>query len=216
AGTVYWSWGLDSHHDNEPTPTDPNVQQAMVNLFAEMGVQPATLMQSLAVATQSTDHIAPTTTITAPGGSLSAAQTYTISGTATDTGGGLVAVVEVSTDGGVTWHRANGYDNWTYSWTPLAPGAYTIKSRAVDDSINLETPGAGVTVNVSNGGAGSLFAPNETPAVPFETDSNPLTVGVRFSSTQSGSIVGLRYYKGLGNSGDHLGSLWTSTGTLLA
>ena len=25
AGTVYWSWGLDSHHDNEVTPIDRNV-----------------------------------------------------------------------------------------------------------------------------------------------------------------------------------------------
>ncbi|RZJ83609.1 MAG: DUF4082 domain-containing protein, partial [Massilia sp.] len=218
AGTVYWSWGLDSHHDNEATPTDRNVQQAMINLFAEMGVQPATLMQSLAVATQTTDHAAPTTTITSPtaSGSLNAAQTYTITGTAADAGGGLVAVVEVSTDGGTTWHRANGYNNWTYSWTPIIGGNYTIRSRAVDDSINLETPGAGVTVNVAQGGAGSLFAAAETPAVPFDSDPTPVTVGVRFSSTQSGSIVGLRYYKGVGNAGEHIGSLWSSTGTLLA
>ena len=32
----------------------------------------------------------------------------TISGTATDSGGGLVAGVEVSVDGGATWRRANG------------------------------------------------------------------------------------------------------------
>lgn len=218
AGTVYWSWGLDSHHDNEPTPTDHNVQQAMINLFAEMGVQPTTLMQSLVVAAKSTDNLAPTTTITSPtaSGSLSAAQTYTVTGTAADAGGGLVAVVEVSTDGGTSWHRATGYNNWTYSWTPLVAGAYTIRSRAVDDSINLETPSAGVTVNVAQGGAGSLFTAGATPTVPFDPDSSPVTVGVRFSSTQSGSIIGLRYYKGLGNSGDHIGSLWTSTGTLLA
>ena len=218
AGTVYWSWGLDSHHDNEPTPTDRNVQQAMINLFAEMGVQPTTLMQSLVVAAKSTDNLAPTTTITSPtpSGSLSAAQTYTITGTATDAGGGLVAVVEVSTDGGTRWHRATGYNSWTYSWTPLVGGSYTIRSRAVDDSVNLEAPSAGVTVNVAQGGAGSLFAPGATPTVPFDPDSNPLTVGVRFTSTQSGSIIGLRYYKGVGNSGDHTGSLWTSTGTLLA
>src|SRR5690606_9783060 len=37
-----------------------------------------------------------------------------------------------------------------------------------------------------------------------------------FSSTQTGSIVGLRYFKGTGNSGEHIGSLWTATGTLLA
>jgi hypothetical protein len=37
AGTVFWSWGLSSQHDPGPdgntTTTDPNVQQAMVNLY---------------------------------------------------------------------------------------------------------------------------------------------------------------------------------------
>ncbi|KKC38903.1 hypothetical protein WH87_08100 [Devosia epidermidihirudinis] len=218
AGTVYWSWGLDSHHDNEPTPTDPNVQQAMVNLFADMGVQPATLMQSLAVAAQTTDHAAPTTTITSPtsAGALTAAQTVTITGTATDTGGGKVAVVEVSTNGGVSWHRASGAATWTYSWTPIVGGTYTILSRAVDDSVNLETPSAGITVNVDQGGSGNLFAANELPTRPFVSDTTPVNVGVTFSASQSGSIVGLRYYKGVGNTGEHVGSLWTSTGTLLA
>ncbi|ODT82135.1 MAG: Mo-co oxidoreductase dimerization domain protein [Pelagibacterium sp. SCN 64-44] len=217
AGTVYWSWGLDSHHDNEPTPTDPNVQQAMINLFAEMGVQPATLMQSLVVAAQSSDHVAPTSTITSPTttGSLEAAQTVTITGTATDADG-IVAVVEVSTDAGATWHRATGTTNWSYVWTPLVGGNYTIMTRAVDDSINLETPGAGVTVTVDQGGSGNLFAPSDLPATPYDSDSNPVTLGVSFSAAESGSIVGLRYYKGVGNAGQHVGSLWTSTGTLLA
>lgn len=218
AGTVYWTWGLDANHDNEPTPTDPNVQQAMINLFAEMGVQPTTLMQSLVAASQSTDNLAPTTTITSPTttGTLTAAETVTITGTATDEGGGIVAVVEVSTDGGTRWHRATGFDNWTYSWTPLVGGTYTILSRAVDDSINLETPNGGVTVTVDQGGGGNLFAPAEVPTEPFSSDPTPVNVGVTFSSTQSGSIVGLRYYKGLGNTGEHIGSLWSSTGNLLA
>ena len=51
AGTVNWSWGLNSNHDNpfgfvNPDP-DPNMQQATVNLFADMGVQPSTLQSGL-------------------------------------------------------------------------------------------------------------------------------------------------------------------------
>jgi hypothetical protein len=61
-----------------------------------------------------------------------------------------------------------------------------------------------------------MFLQTDTPSVPFSSDSNPVTLGVTFTSAQSGSIVGLRYYKGVGNAGDHIGSLWTSTGTLLA
>ncbi|WP_424629793.1 DUF4082 domain-containing protein [Bradyrhizobium sp. SYSU BS000235] len=218
AGTVYWVWGLDDHHDNEVTPTDPNVQQAMVNLFAEMGVQPQTLMTSLLVASQTTDHAAPTSTITSPTsstGNLTAMDPIIISGTATDAGGGLIAVVEVSTDGGTTWHRATGFANWTYTWTPLAGGTYTILSRAVDDSVNLETPGVGRTVTVDSLPTASLFSSSETPAVGSVVDSF-VNVGVKFSSSQSGTILGIKFYKGLGDGGTHVGALWSSSGTLLA
>jgi len=218
AGTVYWSWGLDSHHDNEVTPTDPNVQQAMVNLFADMGVQPTTLMTSLIAASQTTDHIAPTSTIVIPNTTqtYTAAQTIVISGTAVDTGGGSVAVVEVSTDGGITWHRASGQANWTYNWTPLAGGNYTIKSRAVDDSVNLETPSAGTTINVASVPTTSVFGPSEVPASTSDPDTGFVNLGMRFTSSQAGTIVGLKFYKGVGDGGTHVGSLWTSTGTLLA
>lgn len=54
AGTVQWSWGLDGHHDvndppranmydvrvgEEPLAPDSVIQQATVNLFADMGLQ---------------------------------------------------------------------------------------------------------------------------------------------------------------------------------
>jgi hypothetical protein len=218
AGTVYWSWGLDSHHDNEQTPTDPNVQQAMVNLFADMGIQPTTLMASLAVATQSTDHTAPISTITSPtsSGSYTAGQELIISGTAVDSGGGSVAVVEVSTDGGTSWHRASGFENWTYEWTPLANGTYTIKSRAVDDSVNLETPGAGQTITVAGAQTASLFSPLAVPEILSDQDGLFVNLGVKFTSSQPGSIVGIKFYKGLGDGGFHVGSLWSGSGALLA
>ncbi|RYH68020.1 MAG: DUF4082 domain-containing protein [Alcaligenaceae bacterium] len=218
AGTVYWTWGLDSHHDNEATPTDPNVQQAMVNLFADMGVQPQTLMASLAVASQSTDLTAPISTVTSPlaSGSFAAAQPIVITGTATDSGGGHVAVVEVSTNGGVSWHRATGFENWTYSWTPLAGGTYTILSRAVDDSVNMEVHGAGRTITVAAAPTTSFFSSSDVPAILTDTDVGFVNLGMRFSSSQSGTIVGIKYYKSVGDGGTHTGSLWSSTGTLLA
>ena len=218
AGTVYWAWGLDDNHDLEETPVDPDVQQAMVNLFADMGVQPDTLMASLVLASQSTDHTAPTSTITTPGAAatLPAFSPITITGTAVDTGGGIVAVVEVSTDNGTTWHRANGFENWTYSWTPIKGGTYTIKSRAVDDSVNVETTAAGVAVTVDQPLTRTLFTGNEIPAVQTDVDPNGVNLGVKFVATQAGSIVGMKFYKGLLDTGDHVGSLWSSTGTLLA
>ena len=65
----------------------------------------------------------------------------TITGTASDAGGGVVAAVEVSLDGGVTWRPARGRTNWTYEYDPaMAVDEASILSRAVDDSGNLETP----------------------------------------------------------------------------
>ena len=131
------------------TPPDPAMQQATVNLLADMGAQPASLMPGLTPATASTDTTPPTSTITSPsqGATFSDGSAVTISGTATDTGGGVVAGVEISTDGGSTWHpvttmsAADTSVTWSYSWIAHGSPSTTIKTRAVDDSGNLEKPG---------------------------------------------------------------------------
>ena len=150
AGTVQWSWGLDDEHDFAGTPTDARMQQATVNLFADMGVQPSSLQAGLTAAIASTDTTPPTSTITTPsnGGSVTAGQPVNISGTATDSGGGGVGGVEVSVDGGITWHAANGRTNWSYTWIPLTSGPVTILTRAIDDSANRATTSSSITVTV--------------------------------------------------------------------
>ncbi|ARQ62375.1 cadherin-like/VCBS repeat-containing protein (plasmid) [Rhizobium sp. Kim5] len=214
AGTVYWTWGLSDNHDLQATPTDPRVQQAMVNLLADMGIQPGTLQSGLVASTGSTDNVAPTSVITVPA-TVAVGTTVTISGTAADTGGGVIAGVEVSTDNGASWHPATGDENWTYSWSPQVAGSYTIRSRAVDDSINLETPSAGRTVTVSAPNYTSLFG-SATPAVVNTNDSSAVELGVKFQTSVAGTVTGIRFYKGDQDTGTHTGSLWSSTGTRLA
>ena len=224
AGTVFWSWGLSSEHDSGPnfnsTTVDPNVQQAMVNLFADMGVQPQTLQASLTLATQSTDHTPPSSTIThVSSNSVVEGGQMTVSGTAADTGG-LVGAVQVSTDSGKSWHPATGQFgassvNWSYTFNAPAPGAYSIETRASDDSINTETPGAGTPYTVTRSSALTLFAANAAPAV-ASVSSNPIEVGVCFTSSSSGLITGVRFYKGAANTGTHIADLWNSSGQLLA
>ncbi len=51
AGTVQWSWGLDSSHDRGNGPEDPRMQQATENLFADMGAQGSTLQSGLTAPT---------------------------------------------------------------------------------------------------------------------------------------------------------------------
>ncbi|MBB4538438.1 hypothetical protein GGE57_005221, partial [Rhizobium etli] len=214
AGTVYWTWGLSDNHDLQATPTDPRVQQAMVNLLADMGIQPGTLQSGLVASTGSTDNVAPTSVISVPA-TVAVGTTVTISGTAADTGGGVIAGVEVSTDNGASWHPATGDENWTYSWSPQVAGSYTIRSRAVDDSINLETPSAGRTVTVSAPNYTSLFG-SATPAVVNTNDSSAVELGVKFQTSVAGTVTGIRFYKGDQDTGTHTGSLWSSTGTRLA
>jgi Domain of unknown function (DUF4082)/Cadherin-like domain/Bacterial Ig domain len=226
AGTVFWSWGLADQSDSgtygTPQAADPSVQQAMVNLFADMGVQPSTLQATLAIASESTDHTPPKSTIsqvstTAP----VEGQSVTVTGTATDAGGGVIAAVDVSTDGGKTWNRANSpvgavTENWTFTFNAPAPGTYTIETRAVDDSLNLETPGPGVSYTVSPSSALTLFSPSATPATANVSDPNGVEVGLKFQSTTNGQITGIRFYKGALNTGTHVVDLWSAAGTLLA
>src|SRR5260370_40224608 len=132
AGTIQWSWGWDSKHDNpfgfgSPAP-DPDMQQATVNLFADTGVQPATLQPGLVPATASTDTIPPTSTITSPrsGKLLTSGVAIIISGKATDSGGGGVGGVELSVDRGNTWPPATGRERRSDAWTPNVLGSRKI------------------------------------------------------------------------------------------
>ncbi|GII80747.1 hypothetical protein Sru01_57290 [Sphaerisporangium rufum] len=216
AGTVQWSWGLDGEHDSydETDYSDIRIKQATVNLFADMGVQPKSPAAGLSAATKSADATAPTAAITSPaaGATVNNGSTVTVSGTAADTGG-QVGAVEVSTDGGTTWHPAAGRASWTYSWKVTGAGATTLKVRAADDSGNVgaETSRA-VTVECPCG----LFAGATVPANPAENDGSPLELGVRFVPSVNGYVTGVKFYKGTGNTGTHTGTLWKSDGTPLA
>jgi len=218
AGTVQWSWGLDGTHDRTTTSPDVRMQQATVNLFADMGVQPATLQSGLVVATASTDTTAPTTTITAPAGgsSVQSGSAVTVSGTAADSGGGVVGGVEVSTDGGSSWHPATGRGTWTYAWTPGAPATATILARATDDSANIGAPASESVTVAARACPCSIWGSGATPAVTADPDTSPNELGVKFRADVAGQVTALRFYKGTGNTGTHVGHLWTATGTQLA
>jgi len=63
--------------------------------------------------------------------------------------------------------------------------------------------------------AASLWPASTTPAVPAAADAAGVELGVHFQPVVDGSVTGVRFYKGAGNNGTHIGSLWTSSGTLL-
>ena len=217
AGTVQWSWGLDSDHDRGSGAVSVPMRQATVNLFADMGAQPATLQSGLTAATASTDTAGPATTITAPaaGASVPAGAPVTISGTAADTGG-TVGGVEVSTDNGATWHPATGRASWTYTWSARGSGATVIRVRATDDSANV---GADATVTVTVGARTcpcTIWDAGAAPAIPTDPDSSATEVGTKFRADVAGQVTAIRFYKGSVNTGTHVGRLWSASGTQLA
>ena len=62
----------------------------------------------------------------------------------------------------------------------------------------------------------SLFSSSDTPAILSNSDTSQVNLGVRFTSSSAGTITGVKYYKGSNDTGTHTGSLWSSTGSLLA
>ncbi|HKP06545.1 MAG TPA: DUF4082 domain-containing protein [Microbacterium sp.] len=215
AGTVQWGWGLDDEHDGtDAGAVDVRLQQAEVNLLADMGAQPGSLMSGLVAATKSTDTTAPTVAITTPtaGQSIANGTQVTATGTASDVGG-RVAGVEYSSDGGATWHPAQGTANWTFSYIQAGIGTAALVVRAIDDSANYSTAGTSRSLNIT--GPASVFG-NSVPAVASASDAGSYELGLRFTPGSDGFITGVRFYKGAGNGGTHVGSLWDASGTRLA
>jgi hypothetical protein len=57
---------------------------------------------------------------------------------------------------------------------------------------------------------------NSVPAVPSEDDGAPVEVGVRFRTRERVDVRAIRFFKGDGNTGVHVGHLWSEHGALLA
>jgi hypothetical protein len=72
------------------------------------------------------------------------------------------------------------------------------------------------TFTSANGCPCSLWAASAAPGTQTGTDSNSVEVGLKFRSDVAGTINGIRFYKRSTNTGAHVGSLWSSTGTLLS
>jgi hypothetical protein len=64
--------------------------------------------------------------------------------------------------------------------------------------------------------ASSIWPNSSAPGFSSWNDVNPVAVGVKFRADAVGQVSGLKFYKGAGNDGTHVGSLWAADGTRLA
>ncbi|MGH9583386.1 MAG: DUF4082 domain-containing protein [Bryobacteraceae bacterium] len=61
----------------------------------------------------------------------------------------------------------------------------------------------------------SVWSSSTVPGTITESDPNAVEIGMKFRSDVAGSAIGIRFYKGPYNTGQHTGHLWTQSGKLL-
>ncbi len=127
---------------------------------------------------------------------------------ATFSGSGNVAYATTNAGGvaispALTANSAAG----SYAVTASVPGLAPVSFLLTNTSAQTPPPSTGV---------GTTIFTDPNPPVRYLIDGNPMELGVKFRSDVAGSITGIRFFKWSRESGTHTGSLWTSTGLLLA
>ena len=94
----------------------------------------------------------------------------------------------------------------------------TLKTAGSQTVTATDTVTASITgsATVAASSTISIWSSTAKPANPTQTPNPRVELGVKFYSDVSGSITGLRFYKGSTNTGTHVADLWTSSGKLLA
>ena len=129
-------------------------------------------------------------------------------------GGGSTSGYKVFRNGaqiGVT--AANGYTDSTV--LPSTGYTYTVSAYNASGQDSPLTAPLTVNTPASAGTGSSIWSSSTVPSIPWYNDA-PATLGVEFRSDVSGNVTGIRFYKGAGNNGTHIGLLYSSTGTPLA
>lgn len=171
AGTANWGWALDAVHDDPDhiaAPVDRSIQQATVNLFADMGVHGSSLQEGLVDSDASTDTTPPVVVIESPGNGAESTmyREVVVTGTVSDEGG-VASGVEVSIDNGIRWYPAEGVSPWTFRFRPTERETVIVLARAVDDSGNLQRIPTWISVNVVGFGLRRLATWGAIAAAPF-------------------------------------------------
>jgi hypothetical protein len=156
----------------------------------------------------------PTVALTSPatGATFTAPATIAIAANAADTDG---TIAKVEFYQGSTKLGEDLTSPYSFSWSNVAAGTYSLTARATDNSGTL-TASAPVSVVVNAACPCTVFKDSDAPDGSLLTDGLPIQLGMKFRATVNGNVTGVRFYKQAGNTGTHTGQLYSSTGTLLA
>ena len=135
----------------------------------------------------------------------------TVSFTVQDSGGNAVS-------GSVSFNGADTVATFSPD-SPLAAGTtYTATVSGAQNSSGTPMSGSkswSLTTSAPAQCPCSIWPDTAQPSVASANDPSSVNLGVKFTTDTSGWITGIRFYKGAGNTGTHVGSLWTASGTLL-
>lgn len=162
----------------------------------------------------------PSVSITSPTGGATFAEpaTITINATASDPDG---TVTRVEFFQGATRLGEDALSPYSFTWSIVTAGTYTLTARATDN-LGATSTSAPVTITVTGttppppSGATTIWSATAIPTNPSDPDTGSVELGVKFRSDVDGQVTGIRFYKGTGNTGTHIGNLWTAAGANLA
>jgi len=158
----------------------------------------------------------PTAVITGASSITLPTTTTNLSGTSsTDADGTIVSYA---------WSTVSGPNTPTFT-TPTASasnitgmiqGTYVFKLIVTDDLGATGSITKTVVVNPVAGTSVNIFT-TQVPANPIQNDgTGGIELGVKFKASSNGLVTGIRFYKQTGNTGTHIGELYSFSGVKLA
>jgi methionine-rich copper-binding protein CopC len=124
-----------------------------------------------------------------------------------------------SVSGSLDYDSGSRKATFTPTAALTASTTYTVNVSGAKDLANNTMSPVSWTFTTAAANTGcpcTIWPSSATPAVVADPDNGGIEVGVKFRTTQAGTITKIRFYKGTTNTGTHVGSLWTRTGTKLA
>ena len=111
-----------------------------------------------------------------------------------------------------------GASNGAISGTPSAAGTFTFTVKVTDSGSPAQTATQALSIAITAAGSCpcTIWPSTTVPTIGDSGADSGVELGVTFRADANGYISGIRFYKGSGNTGTHVGNLWSSTGTLLA
>jgi hypothetical protein len=157
-----------------------------------------------------------------PNGAAGVPVTTTVSATFSETV--QASTIAMTLAAGSTVAASTSYDAATRTVT-LTPNAnlavsttYTVSVSGARDTAGNQMDPVTWTFTTASGGNGcpcTIWPGSTVPATTAAADNSAVELGVKFRANRDGYVTGIRFYKGSGNTGTHVGSLWTSGGNKL-